>query len=431
MSNYIKNNDKPYQSGQFSIRNSIYCNYHRFLLQSPLVQNEDFQYLLTSKSNKDSIVFTPALFETASFIPVMLTNGINKVKNSDKNYSVNLLDFVYKGDQLTLANDEITITRSKDVDTESRIVIGAVINSTFHNQKVSVFASYGEAKALLPSMLAMNNEIVCLTLFEMVIYRSLLRADKRCLSEELLSLISLHQLRNSHTFCQQLDLPSSEYVLLRNVLEDRKRHLTSISNVWATDFESECAFLIVALARIKKEFNLDIDDIKCHAYSLSAVAANKNISLDPVSGGIYVGAYLKTDDLGVESLDINIHYTTIGKVSLCYKSAGLKSIVSDVIYSNDSFYYDENNIIKHSASLLSNRGVRVSSYATLRFVDGYQYSALISENEMRLISQNTNNDAWINQFADRMREKQAIKLALDEVEWKPRFTKKKSSYLNH
>ncbi|AZL83459.1 hypothetical protein EIJ81_00905 (plasmid) [Aliivibrio salmonicida] len=427
MSKYIQNNDDAYQPGQFSIRNSIYCNYHRFLQSSPLVQDEDYQYLLTTKSDEDSVRFTPALFETASFIPVILTDGINKVKSSDRNYTVSLLDFVYKGDELNLSNDEITITRNSDTS----VVIGAVINSSFHNNKVSVFASYGEAKALLPPLLAMNQDIVCLTLFEMVIYRSLLRADKRGLSECLLSLISLHQLRNSHTFCQELKLSSSDYVLIRNVLEDRKRSLTSISSVWANNFESECAFLIVALARIKNEFNLDIEEIKSHAYSLSAVAANINISLDPVAGGIYVGAYLNPTDLDEGTLDVNIHYTTIGKVSLCYMNAGLKSVISDVIYSNDSFYYDEENIIRHSASLLSNRGIRVSSYATLRFVDGYQYSALISENEMRKISENTNNEAWLNQFADRMREKQAIKLALDEVEWKPRFTKKKSSYITH
>jgi recombinational DNA repair protein RecT len=172
------------------------------------------------------------------------------------------------------------------------------------------------------------------------------------------------------------------------------------------------------------------------AYRLSSDAAELNLSLDPVYGHCYVGAFDDSnsdeDNTGSSKPNFVVAETTHGRLMRCYKQANLKTATCDVVYENDEFEINDGQSIEHNqpAFNTAQKGEVAGAYAKLDFTDGTSSHVFLSAGDLNEIAELSNVDTWHSVFGHRMMCKQALMEALRNCDWNQKHIIHRSLYLD-
>lgn len=394
------------------------------------VASSDFLMLaLNKKSNKqpkeESIEITPKDLTEWDFFPVMTAKGLTCCHHSDP--KLHVINFSFYGD-----DSKVLLTNSKIQYSDKRKSksSGALFSGTYSGQNVYGYVSLNEAKKLVPVSARRDSKVLELIMLETALYRAIYRLNKNGLSQELRDLMTLHELRNFHNF-NSTERINNAYQVAFNTINTRKSYLENFSKLWRDNFNQEAMFLSFSLARIAAEYNFGEERIAMEAYGLASVAAEKNLSLTPISGELYVSARPSQEKDGV--IVLNIYETVRGKLHRAYSYAGLKSVTADVVFSNDNFELQANDIVTHISPDFtkdSARGELIGAYAALEFVDDTQSNIFIEKKDLLEIGLMAGTDAWNDVFFKRMWMKHAISEALDACDWSPKKYVHHSRYLD-
>ncbi|MCZ2802066.1 recombinase RecT [Vibrio alginolyticus] len=388
-----------------------------------------FMLALNKNNNKlpkePSIEITPNELIEWDFFPVMTAKGLTCCHRSDP--KLHVVNFSFFGDdsKVMLTNGKVQYS-----DKQETQPTGALFSGSYSGQNVYGYVSLSEAKKLVPASARLDHKVLELIMLETALYRAIYRLNKSGLSQELRDLMTLHELRNFHTF-NSTEAINKAYQVAFNTINARKGYLENFSKLWRDNFHQEAMFLSFSLARIAAEYHFGEERIAMESYNLASVAAEKNLSLTPISGELYVSARPCHEKDGV--IVLNIYETVRGKLHRAYSYAGLKSVTADVVFSNDNFELQNNDFVTHISPDFtkdSARGELIGAYAALEFVDGTQSNIFIQKKDLVEIALMAGNDAWNDVFFKRMWMKHAISEALDLCDWSPKKYVHHSRYLD-
>lgn len=357
--------------------------------------------------------------------PVMTAKGLTRCHESDPRLCVTNLALIGDDSNVSFKNSKMKLSNKRSSPSS-----GAVFSGSFAGHHIYGYVSLSEAKKLVPASARNLQNILELIMLETALYRAIYRLNKQGLSQELRELMMLHELRNFHNFNSTPKLGSAFKVAF-DTIKTREDYLKNLSVMWRHNFYQEAMFLSFSIACIASEHSFDDKRIAMESYSLASIAAEKNLSLTPISGELYVSS--RPDKEKPSTITLNIFETVRGKLHRAYYYAGLKSITADVVFHNDNFEFQVDKMIHHASTDFTNdstRGEILGAYASLQFVDGSFLNVFIEKKDLLEIGLMATSEAWNNVFFKRMWVKHAISEALNTCDWSPKKFIHNSKYLN-
>jgi len=411
--------------GENTLNASIIRSYTEFNSQTCLTLKSDTNdayadYLMFAQKSDDRKASLPIEKLTATdldawhLFPLLTPVGLHTCHKSDSKLNVSTLALYGIDSQITLNERQLHIANHRKHELK-----GAVCSGSFDGEPIYGYVSLEEAKHLLPACAKNDIRIIELVCLEAALYRSIYRLDKQSLSQELRDLIQMHELRNFHTFNEHF-AEKGLFEAALSTVKSREDYLRGLSNTWQVAFEQESMFLAYSLARIGTEHSFTLDRIKMEAYSVATIAAEKDLSLSPISGELCIASRA-----GEKHTELYLYETVKGKLNQAYNSSGLTSVVADVVYTHDSFEFSRDEQIRHSSNQFEQqqRGEILGAYASLKYSDGSYSNAFIEKKELIEVGKLSSNAAWSSVYFTRMWMKHCIAEALNQrtapIEKKP------------
>lgn len=427
LNRYFSNSVAPETLTFNSFSDAVIETLNEYQTLSSLSINDDFEIISAQKNARNDEIkstVTSSDLDKFDITPVLTTQGMLRVRESDSNLKIRLHSLFNDSMQFDNENGRLVI-KTNNTFKEHDGLQGAVFQAFFNDQVIYGVVQREECLHLIPESLHDNKKVLKSIMFETAMYRAFQRLNMNLVSDEIKSLVSLHELRNFLTFHNH-NYNESVFALICSVIDSRSDYLQTLSKGWSSNYQAEKSYFAYALTKIAVEHNLNEEQIKDHAYSLSEQVAFSGHSLSPVRGGIYIGSNI--DDFGV--LSIYTSETVNGKVERCFATAGLIEIFAENVYKSDNCQVDDNVHFESKSFTHSqrNKNEYVGVFAQLTFSDKSKHSIFINKDEIFELANISTSSTWNGVFFERMAIKSAIKKAIDGCDWAIKFSGNSNRY---
>lgn len=426
LSRYFTPSVKPNHLTFQNFSDAVIETLDEFQKHSCLLFNEDYEFISVSKnsdgSTPDALSICSSDLEFYELSPMLTSNGLKRVRNSDHNLDVTLHTTFGGNKHFCFKNQSFHLLGPATLNQMHGE--GVVFQATYNNRNIYGTVTRDECCQLLPKGFHDNKNVILSIMYETAMYRAFQRMDYRLLSKEIQSFITLHELRNFLTFHNH-NYDTDIFSQICSTIDGRSDYLQTLSKAWKENYQAEKSFFALGLTKLVIEHNLTAQQATNYAYSLSEEAAFSNHSLSPIRGGIYIG--ISESEQGLTPY---IGETVNGKVARCFATAGLLDVFAENVYENDECLMDET--INFSSQNFTEQTRKQSQYvgvfAELTFVDKSKHSVFIGKDEIYELASNANSDTWQGVFFERMSIKTAIKQAIDGCNWSNKYCNNSSRY---
>lgn len=422
-------------SGETKVDKCIFDCYRSHAETNQLVINSDYAFIACKNAKSihepvQHLNLTASSINDIQYFPIFYANGLRKVIQSESRLSLNVLRVV-DSNTVSLKNNKLSLAPHQADEEWSH----AICSGMWQDTPIYGYVSKAEVLELIPEHSRTHKTTAQLVGIETAFYRAIQRLNHGLFGKVMQEFLSIHHLRNFQQFIES-DFSHDAFSTAVGVINSRKDYLTNLSSLWSQYFERERTYLAFSLSRHSVQYDLSKQDVQMLAYRLASDAAELNLSLDPVYGHSYVGAFENVDECESDNKDgkpsFVIAETTHGRLDRCYKQANLKSIRCDVVYEQDSFEIKDGMMVEHDQPAFNSdkKGAVAGSYASLIFTDGTISNVFLSASDLKEIAELSNVDTWHSVFSQRMMCKQALMEALRNCDWNQKHIIHRSLYLD-
>ncbi|MCQ1060614.1 hypothetical protein LRP52_37120 [Photobacterium sp. ZSDE20] len=408
---------------------SVMCNEMlRFanLWRGDLLINRDF-YFHAGELSKDLVVnnaYNMPLLEQAIIEPVSRMANIKRIADeAGLRFSA-----VLKEDTVPVDHDG-SHTERPEVHDDFQQYKGLVVGGAVHNRNFAEYVSIDEIKEITHSD---DENIIRSTLYETAIYRFYQRHDWTMLSSDLIALLELHRLRLFMYFVTTSDIEATLLLLVVAKINDNKDRLCKASIIWNEQFDRQCLSLAITLCQLANKHSISQNDVLFYAHTLSAECASVSLSIDPITGELYISDFISYSG-DKPQLELKVRHTTAGLLKKNFERNNLLYAEAVTLRQFDVLKTNSEGlpyIVRRDCSC-KEREV-LGAWAMLYYADGSHTTEFVSEKELQQVAELSGNDTWFGVFADKMREKQALLSLLRQTDWsiRPAQSKLKQHFMN-